>query len=75
MGLFYNYKDIFFACYCIIWFVLDMLLWLVWDFTVDDIILVNMGMIFIFYIITVVKMSSKRFYNWLHTPLKKKGKL
>ena len=66
-----NYKDIFFACWCIIWFILDMILWQVFDFTLTDMQLVNMGVIAVFAIITLIKFKSEKFYNWLHTPLKK----
>lgn len=66
-----NYKDIFVACWCIVWFILDMILWQVFDFTLTDIQLVNMGVIAVFAIITLIKFKSNKFYNWLHTPLKK----
>lgn len=66
-----TYKDIFFACWCILWFILDMVLWKVYDFTLDDMQLVNMIVIAVFTVITLVKLKSKKFYNWLHTPLKK----
>lgn len=66
-----NYKDVFFACWCIVWFIFDMVLWQVFDFTLTDMQLVNMGVIAIFAVITLVKLKSKKFYNWLHTPLKK----
>lgn len=66
-----NYKDIFFACWCILWFILDMILWQVYDFTLVDMQLVNMGVIAVFGVITLVKCKSEKFYNWLHTPLKK----
>lgn len=67
---FSNYNDILFACFCIIWFILDMILWLVYDFTLTDIHLVNLGVIVVFGIITLIKFKSNKFYNWLHTPLK-----
>jgi hypothetical protein len=66
-----NYKDIFFACWIILWFILDMVLWQVYDFTLEDMQLVNMGVIAVFAIITFAKFKSEKFYNWLHTPLKK----
>ena len=41
------------------------------DFTLTDMQLVNMGVIAVFGIITLIEFKSDKFYNWLHTPLKK----
>ena len=70
-----NYKDVFFACWIIVWFTLDMILWQIYDFTLEDMQLVNMGVIAVFAIITLFKLKSEKFYNWLHTPLKKDKQL
>lgn len=66
-----DYKDIFFCCWIAIWFTLDMTLWIGFNFTKDDMILVNLGMTLIFCVITLIKCKSSKFNNWLETKIKK----
>lgn len=71
--MFNDYKDIVFSCFCVIWFITDIVLWQIYEFTLSDIQITNLVMIGLFGIITMVKYKSKRFNDWLNTPIKYKN--
>ena len=65
-----TYRDLFFWCYCILWFINNCIVLCLTN-DISYVNLNNLAMIGIFGIITLIKYCSSKFNNWLNKPLKK----
>lgn len=65
-----TYRDLFFWCYCILWFINNCIVFVLTD-DISYVNLTNLAMIAIFGIITLIRCCSSKFNNWLSKPLKK----
>lgn len=72
--MFKIYKDIFFWTFLMLWLIITVSAWIITGEVFLSYI-INLGMITIFTIITAIRYKNDVFYNWLETPLKKKGKV